>query len=320
MKTKRNISLLSGAPVIGVGASTLCRTLALGMLAVPLAAAGAQAQITVLHSFTGGTGGTGGYGGLIQSGNTFYGMGTGGGSSNGGTVFSINADGLGYQVLGSFNGTDGKTPRGALILGDTTGSTSTLYGMTEEGGANGDGTVFSIPVAGGTPTDLHNFAGGASDGSSPQYGSLLQSGNTLYGLTYQGGSAGDGTVFSISITGGATTVLHAFTGSGGDGSQPFNSLVESGGELYGTTQLGGTGGGTVFSILPSGGTPSTLSDSVAYEPQSTLTVSASGTSLYGMAQFSGANGAGSIFSIPIGGGAGTGVTPIVGDQAARCVQ
>ena len=40
-------------------------------------------------------------------------------------------------------------PYGSLTL-----SGSTLYGMTAEGGANSEGTIFSIPVTGGTPTDL----------------------------------------------------------------------------------------------------------------------------------------------------------------------
>ena len=50
-------------------------------------------------------------------------------------------------TLLSFNGTNGEYPHGGLTL-----SGSTLYGMTYHGGANDDGTIFSIPVTGGTPT------------------------------------------------------------------------------------------------------------------------------------------------------------------------
>ena len=51
-----------------------------------------------------------------------------------------------FNTLFSFNGTNGDVPDGNLIV-----SGSTLYGMAAGGGANGDGTVFSIPVTGGSP-------------------------------------------------------------------------------------------------------------------------------------------------------------------------
>ena len=77
--------------------------------------------------------------------------------------------------------------------------------MTANGGVNGDGTVFSIPVTGGTPTILVSFNG--TNGADP-YGSLtLSAGSTLYGMTYGGGADGDGTVFSIPVTGGTPTTL-----------------------------------------------------------------------------------------------------------------
>ena len=56
--------------------------------------------------------------------------------------------------------------------------------MTTHGGANGDGTIFSIPVTGGTPTTLLSFNG--TNGAYPE-GSLTLSGSTLYGMTYQAG-------------------------------------------------------------------------------------------------------------------------------------
>ena len=59
-------------------------------------------------------------------------------------------------VLASFNGTDGEFAQGSLTL---SADGSTLYGMASNGGANGYGTIFSIPVAGGTPTVLHSFNG-----------------------------------------------------------------------------------------------------------------------------------------------------------------
>ena len=45
-------------------------------------------------------------------------------------------------------------------------SGNTLYGTTENGGANGDGTVFSLPISGGSPTVLASFNG--SNGKFPR--------------------------------------------------------------------------------------------------------------------------------------------------------
>ncbi len=89
--------------------------------------------------------------------------------------------------------------------------------MTELGGANNDGTIFSIPATGGSPTTLLSFNG--TDGANP-YGSLMLSGSTLYGMTENGGASGVGTIFSIPATGGTLTTLHSFTGIY-DGGRPL---------------------------------------------------------------------------------------------------
>jgi uncharacterized repeat protein (TIGR03803 family) len=75
---------------------------------------------------------------------------------------------------------------------------------------------------------IHHF-GAQSAGRIPLQGSLLAdaSGN-LYGTTYYGGTANDGTVFALSPpTSGGTwteTVLYSFAG-GTDGRSPFANLV-----------------------------------------------------------------------------------------------
>ncbi len=155
------------------------------------------------------------------------------------------------QTLLSFSGTNGEEPFGSLTLGG-----STLYGMTIAGGANGDGTIFSISVTGGTPTTLVSFDG--TDGAIP-YGSLTLSadGSTLYGMTTYGGANNDGAIFSIPVSGGTPTTLLSFNGT--DGANPYGDLTLSGSTLYGMTDRGGVNGdGTIFSIPATGGTPTTL--------------------------------------------------------------
>ena len=203
----------------------------------------------LVHSFggdnTAATDGADPTGNFILVGDTFYGMAPEGGAANGGTVFSIKADGTGFSVLHSFTyGADGGSPYGSLTLVG-----STLYGMTCCGGTGGYGTIFSIGMDGSNFTLLHTFMGGALDGAVPR-AALILSGSTLYGITNQGGTAGQGTVFSIGVDGTGFTLLHSFTGVGLDGSYPgFSSLVLSSGTLYGVTEQGGTSSqGTIFSI------------------------------------------------------------------------
>jgi uncharacterized repeat protein (TIGR03803 family) len=97
----------------------------------------------VLHNFGSGTDGSGPAASLIDVNGTLYGTthlgGAGSRCSLGcGTVFSITTSGT-EKVLHSFDGTDGNGPEASLI--DVKG---TLYGTTENGGAQGWGTVFAL--------------------------------------------------------------------------------------------------------------------------------------------------------------------------------
>ncbi len=101
---------------------------------------------------------------------------------------------------------------------------------------------------------LHEFAGGAKDGASPD-GSLIVSGSTLFGMTYRGGSKDLGTIFKIQTDGTGYTLLHEFAGGDADGAYPKGSLILSGSTLYGMTEYGGDsrmGKGTVFKMRTDG--------------------------------------------------------------------
>jgi MYXO-CTERM domain-containing protein len=135
-------------------------------------------------------------GSLVVSGSTLYGMTS---QSNGvgmpGAVFKIDTDGNGYALLHSFTSNpDGSSPFGSLVV-----SGSTLYGMTNAGGAHGVGSMFKVNTDGSGYVVFGSFAGGAADGSYPR-GALVASGSTLYGMTVQGGSTSNtGTVFKIDL-------------------------------------------------------------------------------------------------------------------------
>jgi uncharacterized repeat protein (TIGR03803 family) len=219
----------------------------------------------VLHNFGNGTDGDYLYGGLISNAaGNLYGTTYQGGTFGHGTVFELTpAAGGGWteQVLHSFgNGTDGAYLYGGLIL-DAAGN---LYGTTYVGGTYGHGTVFELtPTAGGGWTELvlYSFCSqtNCTDGGFPRDGGLIfDAVGNLYGVTTEDGAYGGGTVFELTPTaGGGWTeqVLHSFSSYPGDGAGPYGSLIfDKNGNLYGTTQGGGTfSNGTVFELTPTAG-------------------------------------------------------------------
>ncbi len=155
-------------------------------------------------------------------------------------------------------------------------------------------------------TTLIQFTGtGGTASGLAANGSLIAVGGTLYGMTQEGGSIGDGNVFSVGMNGMNYQNLVSFTGGGGtaSGYTPYGSLVASGSTLYGMTSEGGNGygEGQIFSVGTNGtnykglvfftGTGGTASGGL---PQGSLI--ASGGTLYGMTA-TGGYGYGNIFSV-----------------------
>jgi uncharacterized repeat protein (TIGR03803 family) len=208
---------------------------------------------TLLHSFAGGlTDGAEPVASVIQSGSSLYGVTesggnyrpTGrGGSLSYGTIFEYNLTTKTESILYSFTGgsSDGSNPWGALLLVG-----ANIYGTTSAGGANGVGTVFQYNLTTGAESTLHNFTGGTTDGATP-YGSLLQSGSDLYGLSSGGGGNGDGTIFDYNLAANTEHAVYSFAGGANDGAVPTASLIQSGPILYGMTYNGGAHNlGTIF--------------------------------------------------------------------------
>jgi uncharacterized repeat protein (TIGR03803 family) len=152
-------------------------------------------------------------------------------------------------VLHSFTGTggDGANPYDGLVQ-DAKGN---LYGTTVSGGGSstcsgGCGVVFGVSTTGKEKV-LHSFSGG--DGAGQYAGLVLDPEGNLYGTTQYGGTSGAGTVFMLDKT-RKETVLYSFSG-GTDGRLPLLGYLvrDVKGNLYGTTQFGGTyGEGTVFKL------------------------------------------------------------------------
>jgi len=258
-------------------------------LGVALLAAPAMAQTpgeTVLYAFQGGSDGENVVSGLVAgSGGVLYGttqVGGGGNCtiywSNGavvgcGTVFELTppaTEGGAWteRILYAFRGgADGAFPN-TLVAG----SGGVLYGTALGGGkgasaGSGYGVVFQLtpPATSGAAwkeTDLYSFCAktDCADGAYPDDG-LVLAGGALYGATTDGGSAGDGTVFKLTLATSTTAEkfasIYSFKG-GSDGAFPsFGVIAGKSGVLYGATNSGGgtscnsgAGCGIVYELTP----------------------------------------------------------------------
>ena len=245
-------------------------------------------------------------GGLTLSGDNLYGFCEYGGIPyirTFGTVFKINTDGSGYQVIHSFSD---DTNNQANPYGAPAVSGSRLYGMTCSSITGRNGEIFAMNTDGGAFQVLHEFAGKPDDGAIP-YGSLTLVGSRLYGMTstggqygIDGGGSGYGVIFAIDTDSNNYQILHHFAGFPTDGTHPFGSLTLVNSKLYGLTSGGGPlGGGVIFSMNLDGSDYQVLCDlNSANIAGSYGSLTLWRGKLYGMASMGGTGGgSGAIFRI-----------------------
>jgi uncharacterized repeat protein (TIGR03803 family) len=295
-----------GGTISNCGSSSGCGTI---FMVTP---AGAE---VVLHNFMGSAcnppDGSLPYGGLVAINGVLYGTTSHGGAGNKGTVFKLSTSGSGYSVIHSFtNSPDGATPYSGLVACGP----NQICGTTFYGGTSNNGTAFRMSRTNGSESGagrwIHSFAG-TPDGAHPQ-GGVLFTGGALYGTTTQGGTSGDGTVFSAILSSGAPVWSpRSFTGNP-DGRYPAANLfvdtfVPYVG-LYGTTYRGGTSdAGTVFKISTSG-TGETPIHSFAggiadgAEPEGGMVLfdnpgTPHGHTLYSTTQLGGASNSGTVYQL-----------------------
>lgn len=239
---------------------------------------------------------------LIKYNKLLYGVTIAGGTSNDGTVFSIDPASGQENVLYSFkSGSDADSPTQNLTM-----LNGELYGTARFGGVNcngvGCGVLYEVNPSTGAEKVLYAFQGG-KDGETPSSGLLAMNGK-LYGVTTQGGSTGCGTLFEFDPSANSYTILHVFSGSTSDGCFPMGNITSISSIIYGTTANGGAiGNGTVFQL-----NPGTQAESLVYSfqgPSDGISPSYGAIALkgvlYGTASAGGANNRGTVFSVTTAG-------------------
>lgn len=213
-------------------------------------------KYVVLYTFAGGSDGANPYARLmLGAGGKLYGT-TVNGGGGAGTVFELlpGTAPRTERVLYAFTqSTQGANPSAGDLTTDAHGA---IYGTTQYGGANGQGTVFELsPGKSGKEKVLYSFGANVYDGTQPFAGVTFDRAGNIYGTTSLGGQ-GYGTVFELthSKSGWTEQTIHTF-GNVTDGGTPYAGLsFDAQGNLFGSTTQGpGGGGGTFFELTPSNG-------------------------------------------------------------------
>ena len=227
---------------------------------------------TILHTFTGLADGGVPIGSLLldKQGNLYGATGRGGNTActaGCGVIFELSpgSSGWTFNTLYSFDGTHGATPMGSLVM-DASGN---LYGNANNGARAtsshcpyGCGSTFELsPSSSGWKLSLLHSYSNSLDGSNPYGGLLLDAKGNLYGAANSGGSQssycsngygqGCGVIFKFSPASGGKWIFdRLYTFQGFDGFGPYGDLLmDSSGNLYGTTQQGNSYG-NLFELVP----------------------------------------------------------------------
>lgn len=255
-------------------------------------------DVTTLKIFDNGPDGGYPFSALVQGGDgNFYGTCAYGGDGFYGTIFRLTLAGQ-LTTLHTFTGdADGALPYAGL----TRGQDGNLYGVTQQAGENGYGTLYRVTPA-GEVTTIHSFAVN-TEGYFASTTLAPGSDGNFYGVARQAGSFGYGTVFSATPA-GAVTVLYNFSRSS-DGDSPFAGLVQAvDGSFYGSTYFGGLYNyGTIFRMTLAGEVTTLYNfdyDANGAYPSVSLVQGADGN-FYGATEQGGSGSGGTVFRITPGG-------------------
>lgn len=177
----------------------------------------------------------------------------------------------------------------SIHLYSTAQGVNQLWGMTPEGGKNGDGTIFSLDGNGNNLQVRNNFT--SNPGKNPIETELMLYNDKLYGMTSKGGAYDAGVIFELDPNTNTYNKIYDFNGT--DGGYPEGSLILVKGKIYGTTPRGGANNsGVLFEWDPISNVFSKQYDFTNVPGNQLNTLNGI---LYGTTKSGGANNKGTIF-------------------------
>jgi uncharacterized repeat protein (TIGR03803 family) len=170
-----------------------------------------------LYDFDG-TNGSSPYGIVQATNGNLYGVTYSGGANNKGVIFEYNLSNEIYTKKFDFDGLNGENPYNGFFEA----SNGKLYGMTENGGANGWGVIFDFDYLTSSFTKVIDF-----DGVNGGYGKgfpIQASNGMLYGMTHNGGTDDYGVIFEIDPSNNSFTKKYDFDGT--SAGYPYGNFTE----------------------------------------------------------------------------------------------
>ena len=221
---------------------------------------------------------------------------------NASILYSLTPDGSTLTRLATFSPND--VLSGGLVV-DASGN---IFGTTSRGGTKNVGTVYEFPAGatGSQVTRLASFTG--SNGTVPTTGLLITPDGNLVGTTGGGGSQSEGSLFRFNVTANTITTLASFKGS--NGNRPVGNIVmDSSGNFFGVTAMGGSKDlGVVFEYV-AGNTTSTITRAFSFTggingrtPAGAVVIDPN-DNLFGTTYLGGKDDRGTVFELAPGGAA-----------------
>lgn len=175
------------------------------------------------------------------------------GFGNQGGIFGISSTGL-FKLIYGFDSSSavGSSPS----IGVTMGRHGDLFGTTEEGGTNSNGTIYTVTTTGQKATALHNInaetegANGTGGAGQDSLNLILEGADgNLYGANASGGLGNEGGIYQLTAKDAFSGFLFGSLNPPTAGTNPFGPLMQhTNGFVYGTTISNGPQGadGTFF--------------------------------------------------------------------------
>jgi uncharacterized repeat protein (TIGR03803 family) len=255
-------------------------------------------QWTDLHTFNSATEGTYGIAGVTEiPGDSLFGIQTYGGTSDGGTIYSIKKDGTGFMVHHQFDNATGTYPVSKLAYFD-----GKLFGTTTQGGNFGNGVLYTINTDGTGYRVLHHFetgdfAAGSVSGniSITSNGRIFGSFNQFYVVNFNYSR-----FFKVDTSGQNFEPFHGVDQRENGHNNQSILLLNDETIFFATSEMGRYDGGVINVTDTSGVSGASLYhlgySADGFRPAEGL-IKASDGKLYGTTDIGGVRGNGTVFAV-----------------------